>query len=196
MVEVTETQSKELVSNIQKLSDMEERKVPAAFEIVEKQLQYFKIQDSEIAITQRGLVQAVNGLSEAIVQVYAKRTGGGLREQTPPTVAPNSEVPAGGGRRVPYTVPHPPHFRDASVPAHPPRQCTDGGARETYSVEDIDMAYSTTEDDPKEDCNVTSEAKTWRNLQRRRHGLPESSIPIDIPAFTADYGCCNPNPAS
>ena len=77
MVEVTEAQGKELVSNIQKLSNMEERKVAAASEIADKQLQYFRIQDSEIAITQRGLVQAVNSLSEAIVKVYGRGSGAG-----------------------------------------------------------------------------------------------------------------------
>jgi hypothetical protein len=37
MVKVTEAQGKELVSNMQKLSDMEERKVAAASEIADKQ---------------------------------------------------------------------------------------------------------------------------------------------------------------
>ena len=38
--------------NIQKMSDMEEKKVLAASDIADKQLQYFKIRDSEIAMTQ------------------------------------------------------------------------------------------------------------------------------------------------
>jgi hypothetical protein len=86
MVEVTEMQGKEIVSNMQKLSDMEERKVAAVAVIADKQLQYFKVRDSEIAIMQRGLVQAVNGLSEAIVHAYASRSA-----STPPhrTSAPN-----------------------------------------------------------------------------------------------------------
>ena len=42
---------------------MEEKKAAVAAEIIDKQLQYFKVCDSEIAITQRGLVQAMNGLS-------------------------------------------------------------------------------------------------------------------------------------
>jgi hypothetical protein len=74
MVEVTETQGKQIATNMQKLSDMEERKVLAVAEIAEKQLQYFKIRDSEIAITQRGLVQAVTGLLEAIAKAYTSRS--------------------------------------------------------------------------------------------------------------------------
>jgi hypothetical protein len=70
MVEVTETQGKEIVLNMQKLGDMEERKVAAAAQIAEKQLEYFKLRDSEIATTQRGLVQAVTGMSETIAQAY------------------------------------------------------------------------------------------------------------------------------
>jgi hypothetical protein len=52
---------------------MEERKVLIAGTIVEKQLYYFKIWDSEIVVTQRGLVQAINGLFAAIVEAYSKR---------------------------------------------------------------------------------------------------------------------------
>jgi hypothetical protein len=36
---------------MQKLSDIEERKVAEAADIVDKQLQYFKVHNSEIAIT-------------------------------------------------------------------------------------------------------------------------------------------------
>jgi hypothetical protein len=75
LVEVIETQGKQIVSNMEKMSNMEERKVLVIGEIANKQLQYFKIRDSEIAMTQRGLVQAVNGLSAAIVQAYASRGG-------------------------------------------------------------------------------------------------------------------------
>jgi hypothetical protein len=63
MVEVTETQGKEIVMNMQKLRDMEECKVVAVAQIADKQLEYFKLQDSKVATTQRGLVQAVNSLS-------------------------------------------------------------------------------------------------------------------------------------
>ena len=66
MVEVTETQGREIVTNMKRLSEMEEKKVLATRDIADKQLEYFKIRDSQIAITQRGLVQAVQGLSEAI----------------------------------------------------------------------------------------------------------------------------------
>jgi DNA-directed RNA polymerase subunit H (RpoH/RPB5) len=55
-VEVTETQGWEIVTNMQRLSDMEERKVLATGDIADKQLEYFKIRDPQIAITQRGLV--------------------------------------------------------------------------------------------------------------------------------------------
>jgi hypothetical protein len=72
MVEISQTQGKETVSNMQKLSNMEERKVLTIGKIADKQLQYFKIRDSETAVTQHGLVQAMNGLSVAIVQAYAK----------------------------------------------------------------------------------------------------------------------------
>jgi hypothetical protein len=51
MVEVTESQGKELVSTMKKLGKMEDRKVTATGEIATKQLQYFKLQDSEIAAT-------------------------------------------------------------------------------------------------------------------------------------------------
>ena len=73
LVEVTETHGKQIVSNMDKMSSMEEKKVLAIGEIAEKQLQYFKIRDAKINITQRGLVQAVNGLSAANVQAYASR---------------------------------------------------------------------------------------------------------------------------
>jgi hypothetical protein len=51
MVEMTETQGKEIVMNMQKLGDMEERKVAAAAQKVDKQLEYFKLRDSKIATT-------------------------------------------------------------------------------------------------------------------------------------------------
>jgi hypothetical protein len=57
---------------MQKMSDMEERKVLAAGEITQKQLEYFKIRDSE---TQRGLVSAINELSAAIVEAYTRCNG-------------------------------------------------------------------------------------------------------------------------
>jgi hypothetical protein len=60
---------------MQKMSDMEERKVLAAGEITQKQLEYFKIRDSEIALTQRGLVSAINELSAAIVEAYTRCNG-------------------------------------------------------------------------------------------------------------------------
>jgi hypothetical protein len=46
MLEVTETQGREIVTNMEKLSAMEDRKVMAAGEIADKQLEYFKIRDS------------------------------------------------------------------------------------------------------------------------------------------------------
>jgi hypothetical protein len=85
LLEVTETQGKEIVSNMKKMSDMEEKKVLAVGDIAKKQLQYFKIRDSKIAITQRGLVQAVNGLSAAIIQAYSTH------------VVPQQDYSGGGG---------------------------------------------------------------------------------------------------
>jgi hypothetical protein len=46
ILEVTETQGREIVTNMEKLSAMEDRKVMAAGEIADKQLEYFKIRDS------------------------------------------------------------------------------------------------------------------------------------------------------
>jgi hypothetical protein len=60
---------------MQKMSNMEERKVLAAGETAQKQLEYFKICDSDIALTQRGLVSVVNGLSAAIMEAYAMHGG-------------------------------------------------------------------------------------------------------------------------
>jgi hypothetical protein len=73
MLEVTETQGKEIVSTMRKLGDLEDKKVAAAGDIADKQLEYFKLRDREIAANQRGLVQAVNGLSAAIVQACMRR---------------------------------------------------------------------------------------------------------------------------
>jgi hypothetical protein len=58
---------------------MEERKVVAAAEIANKQLEYFKLRDSEFATKQRGLVQVVQGLSQA----YTARGTPPLQQQPP-----------------------------------------------------------------------------------------------------------------
>jgi hypothetical protein len=91
-VEGTESQGKELVSIMKKLVDMEDRKVAAAREIAEKQLQYFKLWDSEIAATQRGLVQAVNGLSSAIVAACTSQ-GGKMQRRRPAFLDCSHAVP-------------------------------------------------------------------------------------------------------
>jgi hypothetical protein len=83
MVEVTKTQGKDTVMNMQKLGDMEECKVVAAAKIAEKQLEYFKLRDSEISNTQRGLVQVINGLSQAIVHAYSFRGTPAPQTQSP-----------------------------------------------------------------------------------------------------------------
>jgi hypothetical protein len=74
MLKVTESQGKEIVSTMKKLGDMEDKKVAAAGDIAQKQLEYFKIRDSEIAANQRGLMQAVNSLSSTIVAACADRS--------------------------------------------------------------------------------------------------------------------------
>jgi hypothetical protein len=43
MIEVTESQGKELVNTMKKLGEMEDRKVATVGEITDKQLQYFKV---------------------------------------------------------------------------------------------------------------------------------------------------------
>jgi hypothetical protein len=104
MVEVTEMQGKEIVNNMQKLNDMEEKKVAAAVVIADKQLQYFKLRDSEIAITQRGLVQAVNGLSQAIVHAYASHTSAAPPQGTWPPNSHPVHTAAGTGHGSPTGV--------------------------------------------------------------------------------------------
>jgi hypothetical protein len=66
MVDVTKSQGREIVSSMQKLSEVEGMKVDTVGKIAEKQLEYFKIRDQEIASNQRGLVSAVTNLSHAI----------------------------------------------------------------------------------------------------------------------------------
>jgi hypothetical protein len=51
---------------MQRLSDVEGKKVDAVGQIADKQLEYFKIRDREITTNQRGLVSAVASLSRAI----------------------------------------------------------------------------------------------------------------------------------
>jgi hypothetical protein len=66
LVEITETQGKEIVSSMRTLSEVEVQKVTAAEVIANKQLEYFKLHDKEIASTQRGLVDAVTNLSNVL----------------------------------------------------------------------------------------------------------------------------------
>jgi hypothetical protein len=130
MVEVTKMQGKEIVSNMQKLSDMEERKVVAAAEIAKKHLQYYKLRDSEIATTQRGLVQAVNGLSQAIVHAYTFRSPYVPRQQSPPLDPAYGGMAAGTVHRSPLGKPTP-----LSVP-------TTGAWEAPNPDDDVDMTGS------------------------------------------------------
>jgi hypothetical protein len=153
MVEVTEMQEKQLVSNMQKLSDMEERKVAAASDITDKQLQYFRIRDSEIAITQRGLVHAVTGLSDAIVQAYVQRSGGGHRQQKPQRDASGHDIAAGARPPAAWSAPTVGEGGEATVRAPPLRTATDRGNWQGGSNADFDMRSPNTEDEGKEDSN-------------------------------------------
>jgi hypothetical protein len=74
LVEITEDQGKEIVSNMKVLSEVEVQKVTAAGTIANKQLEYFKLRDKEIAMNQRGLVEAVANLSHVIGMAVAKRS--------------------------------------------------------------------------------------------------------------------------
>jgi hypothetical protein len=55
-VDIAESQGKEIVNSMRALSEVEVQKVAAAEVIANKQLEYFKLRDKEIASTQHGLV--------------------------------------------------------------------------------------------------------------------------------------------
>jgi hypothetical protein len=56
LVDIAESQGKEIVNSMRALSEVEVQKVAAAEVIANKQLEYFKLRDKEIASTQHGLV--------------------------------------------------------------------------------------------------------------------------------------------
>jgi hypothetical protein len=113
MLEVTETQGREIVTNMEKLSAMEDKKVMAAGEIADKQLEYFKIRDSQIASTERGLVQAVTGLSEAIIRAYNSCSATELVRRASSPAAQHAHS-SGDGYQPPIpTVPPPSLERNA-----------------------------------------------------------------------------------
>ena len=153
MVEVTEAQGKELVSNIQKLSNTEERKVAAASEIADKQLQYFRIRDSEIAMTQRGLVQAVNNLSEAIVKAYARGSSGTPRHDYPQPTTTYADLATGAGpcAHGGFSIPAP--TADTYFPTAPPqvspKRCVGQG---DYNA-DVDMHSASADEDATENIH-------------------------------------------
>jgi hypothetical protein len=74
MVELTETQGKDIVSAMKKMSKTEDRKVTTQGDIAVKQLEYFRLRDRQISRNQQGLVDAIGGLSCIIAQAYASRT--------------------------------------------------------------------------------------------------------------------------
>ena len=153
MVEVTEAQGKELVSNIQKLSNTEERKVAAASEIADKQLQYFRIRDSEIAVTQCGLVQAVNNLSEAIVKAYGRGGSAGPQQYTPQSTATHGDFPTRAGPRALPAFSNTTHTTDAELPAPPPQPSPDRCAWQGECNGDVDMHPASADDDIEDDIN-------------------------------------------
>jgi hypothetical protein len=73
-----------------------DKKVATAGNIADKQLEYFRLKDLEIATNQRGLVQAVNGLSAAIVQACTRRPDS-LFDRRPLHRQPPHTRASGGG---------------------------------------------------------------------------------------------------
>lgn len=61
LVEVTTTQGKDIVTSMQKLSEMEDQKMVNQGIIPTKALDYFKFYDAEVAANQRGMVCAFEG---------------------------------------------------------------------------------------------------------------------------------------
>jgi hypothetical protein len=95
MVDVTESQGREIVSSMQKLSEVEEMKVDTVDKITEKQLEYFKIRDQEIASNQRGLVSAVTNLSHGIGMAWQLRNSSALVTPNTARVTDNRNSMAG-----------------------------------------------------------------------------------------------------
>jgi hypothetical protein len=90
MVEVTETQGKDIVCAMKKMSGTKERKVTVQGDIAVKQLEYFRQRDHEISRNQQGLVDAIGGLSYIIAQAYAARTQQRMPSR-PPSPVPQYE---------------------------------------------------------------------------------------------------------
>jgi hypothetical protein len=73
MVEVTESQGKDLVLSIKKIGEVEDCKVAAVGEMAAAQLAYFKVRDRDISTNQKGLIDAVYSLSNVLGQAFASR---------------------------------------------------------------------------------------------------------------------------
>ena len=73
MVEVTESQGKELVLIIKKIGEVEDMKVAVVDEMVASQLAYFKVCDKQIFANQRGLIDVVYNLSNVLGRAFASR---------------------------------------------------------------------------------------------------------------------------
>jgi hypothetical protein len=73
MVEVTESQGKELVLSMKKIGEVEDTKVAAVGEMAASQLAYFKVRDEQISANQRGLIDAVHNLSNVMGRAFASR---------------------------------------------------------------------------------------------------------------------------
>jgi hypothetical protein len=82
MLEVTETQGRDLVLSMQKIGEVEDRKVVAVGEMAAAQLAYFKVRDKDISNNQRGLVDAVHSLSGILARAFASRVP--TVQQVPP----------------------------------------------------------------------------------------------------------------
>jgi hypothetical protein len=83
LVEITESQGKEIVNTMRNLSEVEVQKVAAADIIANKQLEYFKLRDKEILSTQRGLVKAVASLSDVLGRAFSSGRRSSWRRRPP-----------------------------------------------------------------------------------------------------------------
>jgi hypothetical protein len=90
MVEVTESQGKDLVLSIKKIGEVEDCKVAAVGEMAAAQLAYFKVRDRDISTNQKGLIDAVYSLSNVLVTI---KTVDGSTEE--PEVARRFKLPTG-----------------------------------------------------------------------------------------------------
>jgi hypothetical protein len=97
MVDVTESQGRQIVTSMQKLSEVEDKKVDIVGHIADKQLEYFKIRDREIAANQCGLVSTVSELSRAIGMEWQHRNSSPpfTPDHPPPTDNIGGTAPTG-----------------------------------------------------------------------------------------------------